>query len=165
MVPEIHRIRTGDRVLLGLSVVVAAGSSPPSAQVVLGGELCSAGAPALRQQLGALVERGVVCLYVDVSKLTLCTAAGVEVFEEIDAEVTRRGGGLWLQGAAGVVDRVFQVLGVRQEQPSPTSSDRRHRTRVPRSLGVVCDEIVAAIDGVLQTTTATTRGDLPCHSR
>ena len=164
MVPEIHRIRIGDRVLLGLSVVVAPGSSPPSAQVVLGGELCSAGAPALRQHLAALVERGVVCIYVDVSKLTLCTSAGVEAFEAIDAEVTRRGGGLWLQGAAGVVDRVFQVLGVQQERPSPASSDRRHRTRVPRSLGVFCDEIVAGIDEVLETTTIT-RGELPCHSR
>lgn len=163
MVPEIHRIRTGDRVLLGLSVVIAPGSSPPSAQVVLGGELCPAGAPALRQHLAALGERGVVCIYVDVSKLTLCTAAGVEVLAETDAEVTRRGGGLWLQGAAGVVDRVFQVLDVRQERPSPASSGRRHRTRVTRSGGVACDEIVAAIDEVLQTTT--TRGELPCPSK
>jgi hypothetical protein len=66
----------------------------------------------------ALVGRDVVCLHIDVSKLRFCTAAGVEVLEAVDAEVTRRGGGLWLQGAAGVVARVFQVLGVRQERPS-----------------------------------------------
>ncbi len=117
-VPEIHRIRVGGRVLLGLSVLVAPGSRPRSAQVVLAGELCPAGAPIARQHLDDLVERGVVCIHVDVSKLRLCTTAGVEVFEAIEAEVTRRGGGLWLQGATGVVARVFQVLDVRQERPA-----------------------------------------------
>ncbi len=116
--PEIHRIRVGGRVVLGLSVLVAPGSSPRSAQVVLAGELCPASAPVARQHLDDLVERGVVCIHVDVSKLRLCTTAGVEVFEAIDAEVTRRGGGLWLQGATGVVARVFQILDVRQERPA-----------------------------------------------
>jgi anti-sigma B factor antagonist len=85
-------------------------SDPPSATVVLDGEIDIATAPAIRRILLAAVSGGDVDLAVDMSGVTFIGAAGIGVLVAAANRAREAGGGLSLLAPSPQVRRLLDVL-------------------------------------------------------
>jgi anti-sigma B factor antagonist len=85
-------------------------SDPPSATVVLDGEIDIATAPAIRRLLLAAISGGDVHLTVDVSGVTFIGAAGIGVLVAAANRAREAGGGLSLLAPSPQVRWLLDVL-------------------------------------------------------
>ena len=85
-------------------------SDPPSATVVLDGEIDIATAPAIRRLLMAAISGGDVHLAVDMSGVTFLGAAGIGVLVAAANRAREAGGGLSLLAPSRQVRRLVDVL-------------------------------------------------------
>jgi anti-sigma B factor antagonist len=85
-------------------------SDPPSATVVLSGEIDVATAPAIRRFLMAAISGGDVHLAVDMSGVTFIGAAGIGVLVAAANRAREAGGGLSLLVPSRQVRRLLDVL-------------------------------------------------------
>jgi anti-sigma B factor antagonist len=85
-------------------------SDPPSATVVLDGEIDIATAPAIRRFLMAAIGDGGVRLAVDVSGVTFIGAAGIGVLVAVANRAREAGGGLSLLAPSQQVRWLLGVL-------------------------------------------------------
>ena len=91
-------------------ITMTAVSDPPTATVVLDGEIDIATAPAIRRFLLAAISGGDVHLAVDMSGVTFIDAAGIGVLVAAANRARRAGGGLSLLAPSRQVRRVLDVL-------------------------------------------------------
>jgi anti-anti-sigma regulatory factor len=92
--------------------VTGIGSTASHLDVSLRGELCAGTTPALADALERLVPLGVADVRFDLSELRLCTSAGIDLWVDLAARLLPQGGDLRLDGAAGVVRRALDAVGV-----------------------------------------------------
>jgi anti-sigma B factor antagonist len=85
-------------------------SDPPSATVVLDGEIDIATCPAIRRFLMAAISGGNVHLAVDMSGVTFIDAAGIGVLVAAANRARQAGGGLSLLAPSRQVRRLLDVL-------------------------------------------------------
>jgi anti-sigma B factor antagonist len=85
-------------------------SDPPSATVVLNGEIDVATAPAIRRFLMAAISGGDVHMAVDMSGVTFIGAAGIGVLVAAANRAREAGGGLSLLAPSRQVRRLLDVL-------------------------------------------------------
>jgi anti-sigma B factor antagonist len=85
-------------------------SDPPSAAVVLDGEIDIATAPAIRRFLMAAISGGDVHLAVDMSGVTFLGAAGIGVLVAAANQAREAGGSLSLLTPSPQVRRLLDVL-------------------------------------------------------
>ena len=85
-------------------------SNPPSATVVLDGEIDIATAPAIRRFLMAAINGGNVHLAVDMSGVTFIGAAGIGVLVAAANRARQAGGGLSLLAPSPQVRRLLDVF-------------------------------------------------------
>jgi anti-sigma B factor antagonist len=85
-------------------------SDPPSATVVLDGEIDIATAPAIRRILTAAISGEDVRLAVDVSGVTFIGAAGIGVLVAAANRARQAGGGLSLLAPSRQVRRLLDIL-------------------------------------------------------
>ena len=85
-------------------------SNPPSATVVLDGEIDIATAPAIRRFLMAAISGGNVQLAVDMSGVTFIGAAGIGVLVAAANRAREAGGGLSLLAPSRQVRRLLDIL-------------------------------------------------------
>ena len=93
-------------------VVTGTGATPVHISVTLIGELCAGTTPALADTLDQLLAVGVADVRFDLAGLRLCTSAGIDLWVDIAARLLPAGGDLRLDGAAGVVRRALDAVGV-----------------------------------------------------
>jgi anti-sigma B factor antagonist len=98
--------------LLARIVVTGIGAAPAHADVGLSGELCAGTTPAVAEAVDGLLSLGVTDVRFDLSALRLCTSAGIDLWVDLSARLTPSGGDLRLDGAAGVVRRALDAVGV-----------------------------------------------------
>jgi anti-sigma B factor antagonist len=92
------------------AITMTAVSDPPSATVVLDGEIDIATAPAIRRLLLAAISGGDVHLAVDVSGVTFIGAAGIGVLVAAANRAQGAGGGLSLLAPSPQVRWLLDVL-------------------------------------------------------
>lgn len=92
--------------------VTGFGSTPAHLDVALRGELCAGTTPAVAQAVDGLLALGIVDVRFDLAELRLCTSAGIDLWVDLAARLLARGGDLRLDGAAGVVRRALDAVGV-----------------------------------------------------
>ncbi len=80
----------------------------------LAGELDIASAPALREELLSLLQRGSSRLVIDLSKVSFCDASGLAVLVSTGRRARLLGGFLRLAAVSPQVSRVLQVTGLRR---------------------------------------------------
>ena len=85
-------------------------SDPPSATVVLDGEIDIATAPAIRRLLMAAISGGNAHLAVDMSGVTFIGAAGIGVLVAAANRAREAGGGLSLLAPSRQVRRLLDTL-------------------------------------------------------
>ena len=85
-------------------------SNPPSAGVVLDGEMDIATCPAIRRFLMAAISGGDVHLAVDMSGVTFIDASGIGVLVAAANRARQAGGGLSLLAPSPQVRRLLDVL-------------------------------------------------------
>ena len=85
-------------------------SDPPSATVVLDGEIDIATSPAIRRFLLAAISGGDVHLAVDMSSVTFIDASGIGVLVAAANRARQAGGGLSLLAPSRQVRRLLDVL-------------------------------------------------------
>ena len=85
-------------------------SNPPSATVVLDGEIDIATSPAIRRFLMAAINGGNVHLAVDMSGVTFIGAAGIGVLVAAANRAREAGGGLSLLAASRQVQRLLDIF-------------------------------------------------------
>jgi anti-sigma B factor antagonist len=92
------------------AITMTAVWDPPSATVVLDGEIDIATAPAVRRFLMAAISGGDVHLAVDMSCVTFIDAAGIGVLVAAANRAREAGGGLSLLAPSWQVRRLLDVL-------------------------------------------------------
>jgi anti-anti-sigma factor len=85
-------------------------SDPPSATVVLDGDIDIATAPAIRRFLMAAISGGTAHLAVDMSGVTFIDASGIGVLVAAANRARQAGGGLSLLAPSRQVQRLLDVL-------------------------------------------------------
>jgi anti-sigma B factor antagonist len=85
-------------------------SDPPSATVVLDGEIDIATAPAIRRLLMAAISGGDAHLAIDISGVTFVGAAGIGVLVAAANKAREAGGSLSLLAPSPQVQRLLDVL-------------------------------------------------------
>ncbi|MFC7531035.1 STAS domain-containing protein [Actinoplanes sp. GCM10030250] len=90
---------------------------PNTAVLVLRGSLDIDTAPALKANLGRLVERPSPRIVVDVSGLDFCDSMGVGVLVTAHGRATERGGWVRLAAPSGFLRRLFDTLGLSDYLP------------------------------------------------
>ena len=85
-------------------------SDPPSATVVLDGEIDISTCPAIRRFLMAAISGGHAQLAVDMSGVTFIDAAGIGVLVTAANRAREAGGGLSLLAPSGQVRRLLDVF-------------------------------------------------------
>lgn len=98
--------------LVARIAVTGVGAAPAHVDVALEGELTAATTSALAGALEPLLALAVVDVRFDLSGLRLCTSAGIDLWVDIAARLMPSGGDLRLDGAAGVVRRALDAVGV-----------------------------------------------------
>jgi anti-anti-sigma factor len=96
-------------------------TDPPSATVVLNGEIDIATAPAIRRFLMAAISGGDVHLAVDMSGVTFIGAAGIAVLVAAANRAREAGGGLSLLAPSPQVRRLLDVLHLAGSCPQPSA--------------------------------------------
>ena len=94
----------------GASMTTTVVSNPPSATVVLDGEIDIATAPAIRRFLMAAISGGNVQLAVDMSGVTFIDAAGIGVLVAAANQAREAGGGLSLLAPSRQVRRLLDIF-------------------------------------------------------
>lgn len=92
--------------------VTGIGGVPAHVDIALVGELCAATTPLLAARIDALLRLALVDVRFDLAGLRLCTSAGIDLWVDIAARLLPNGGELRLDGAAGVVRRALDAVGV-----------------------------------------------------
>jgi anti-sigma B factor antagonist len=92
------------------AITMTAVSDPPSATVVLDGEIDIATCPAARRFLMAAISGGNVQLAVDMSGVTFIDAAGIDVLVAAANRARATGGGLSLLAPSRQVRRLLDVF-------------------------------------------------------
>jgi len=92
------------------AITMTAVSDPPSATVVLDGEIDIATSPAIRRFLLAAISGGDVHLAVDMSSVTFIDASGIGVLVAAANRARQAGGGLSLLAPSRQVRRLLDVL-------------------------------------------------------
>jgi anti-anti-sigma regulatory factor len=92
--------------------VTGFGASPAHADVALCGELCAGTTPAVAEALDSLLAMGVADVRFDLAELRLCTSAGIDLWVDLATRLLSIRGDLRLDGAAGVVRRALDAVGV-----------------------------------------------------
>jgi anti-anti-sigma factor len=77
----------------------------------LSGELCIAELPALRERLETLVAGGVREIVLDLTDVTLLTAAALRVFGTTEQRLREHGGTLKLRNPGTLARRVLEITG------------------------------------------------------
>jgi anti-sigma B factor antagonist len=85
-------------------------SDPPSATVVLDGEIDIVTSPAIRRFLTAAISGGNVQLTVDMSGVTFIDAGGIDVLVAAANRARRAGGGLSLLAPSRQVRQLLDIL-------------------------------------------------------
>lgn len=98
--------------LLARIAVTGVGAAPVHAEVTLRGELCAGTTPAVAESIERLLSLGVTDVRFELSELRLCTSAGIDLWVDLAARLLPIGGDLRLDGAAGVVRRALDAVGV-----------------------------------------------------
>jgi anti-anti-sigma factor len=102
----------------------------------LAGELDSASAPALREQLLSLLRPGSSRLLVDLSRVSLCDASGLAVLVGISRRARRLGGFLRLAAVSPQADHVLHITGLHRYLPvSPLSTQPQPIPPAPGTTG------------------------------
>lgn len=91
--------------------VTGFGSVVAHVDVALRGELCAGTTPAVASAVEGLLPLGVDVRF-DLAELRMCTSAGIDLWVDIAARLMPHGGELRLDGAAGVVRRALDAVGV-----------------------------------------------------
>lgn len=92
--------------------VTGIGATPAHVDVALAGELCAGTTPVVAEALRPVLALGNVDVRFELSALSLCTSAGIDLWVDIAARLLVDGGDLRLDGAAGVVRRALDAVGV-----------------------------------------------------
>lgn len=92
--------------------VTGFGSVVAHLDVALRGELCPGTTPAVAEAVEGLLPLGAVDVRFDLAELRLCTSAGIDLWVDLAARLLPHGGDLRLDGAAGVVRRALDAVGV-----------------------------------------------------
>ena len=100
----------GTATIMTTATMTTAVSDPPSATVVLDGEIDIATAPAIRRLLMAAISGGNVHLAVDMSGVTFIDAAGIDVLVAAASRAREAGGGLSLVAPSQQVRWLLGVL-------------------------------------------------------
>lgn len=98
--------------LVARITVTGIGSAPSHVDVVLHGELCAATTPPVAEAVERLLALGTPDVRFDLAELRLCTSAGIDLWVDIAGRLLGHGGDLRLDGAAGVVRRALDAVGV-----------------------------------------------------
>jgi anti-sigma B factor antagonist len=97
-------------------------SDPPSATVVLDGEIDVVTSPAIRRFLTAAISGGNVQLTVDMSGVTFIDAGGIDVLVAAANRARRAGGGLSLLAPSRQVRQLLDILHLNAILPSAQRS-------------------------------------------
>ena len=92
--------------------VTGFGSVVAHVEVALRGELCQGTTPAVADAIEGLLALGVTDIRFDLAELRLCTSAGIDLWVDLATRLLARGGDVRLDGAAGVVRRALDAVGV-----------------------------------------------------
>jgi len=98
--------------LVARITVTGFGSVPAHIDVALRGELCAATTPAVARAIDGLLPLGIGDVRFDLAELRLCTSAGIDLWVDLAARLLPHGGDVRLDGAAGVVRRALDAVGV-----------------------------------------------------
>lgn len=98
--------------LLARIAVTGTAATPLHARVALFGELCAGTTPTVSEALDGLLAMGVTDVRFDLGELRLCTSAGIDLWVDLAGRLLPQGGDLRLDGAAGVVRRALDAVGV-----------------------------------------------------
>jgi len=137
----------------------------------LAGELDSASAPALREQLLSLLCPGSSRLFVDLSKVRLCDASGLAVLVGIGCRARVLGGFLRLAAVSPQADRVLHITGLHRHlplsplptQPVPPTPGTAGQVRWPKlPLASGRSSTPGAGPSSAETEGAVAGGALPC---
>ena len=112
LAPVVVSDRAGALRLAAHVSVTGIGAAPAHLEVVLVGELCASTTPAVAAALEPLLALADVDVRFDLAGLRLCTSAGIDLWVDIAARLLPAGGDLRLDGAAGVVRRALDAVGV-----------------------------------------------------
>lgn len=102
-------VTSGDHVILSITEDGLLHEAAYGRLLTVRGQLCAFAAPALVRQLRTMVDEGVTRIRVDLSDLSLCTAAGIAAFAGARVRINSLGGTLDLTGAHDIVDRVLTI--------------------------------------------------------
>jgi len=86
-------------------------TSAESTVLPLSGELCIAELPDVRALIDEAINRGTLELTLDLTEVTLVTAAALRVFATTEARLAAQGGTLRLRNPHGLPRRVLQIAG------------------------------------------------------
>ena len=92
--------------------VTGFGSVVAHIDVALRGELCQGTTPAVAEAIEGLLALGVADVRFDLAELRLCTSAGIDLWVDLATRLQPHGGDVRLHGAAGVVRRALDAVGV-----------------------------------------------------
>jgi len=115
----------------------------------LSGELDIARAPALREQLLALLRPGSSRLVIDLSKVSHCDASGLAVLVGAGRRARLLGGFLRLAAVSPQVDQGLHITGLRQRLgvfptvQAATASPQGHRGRKDSATAVSLDSLAS----------------------
>lgn len=98
--------------LVARMTVTGVGSAAAHIDVALRGELCAGTTPIVAEAVERLLPLGAPDVRFDLTELRLCTSAGIDLWVDIAARLLPHGGDLRLDGAAGVVRRALDAVGV-----------------------------------------------------
>lgn len=112
LAPVVIADGAGAQRLVARITVTGMGAVPAHVEVTLVGELCATTTPPVAAALERLLALDVVDVRFDLAGLRLCTSAGIDLWVDIAARLLPSGGDLRLDGAAGVVRRALDAVGV-----------------------------------------------------
>ena len=102
----------------------------------LAGELDTASAPALREQLLCLLWPGCSRLFIDLSKVRLCDASGLAVLLGIGRRARLLGGFLRLAAVSPQAGQVLHITGLHRHLPiSPLPTQPQPLSPTPSTAG------------------------------
>jgi anti-anti-sigma regulatory factor len=112
LAPLVVADATSSQRLLARITVTGIGSVPAHVDVTLVGELCAGTTPVVAEMLDGLLSHAAVDVRFGLSELRLCTSAGIDLWVDLAARLLPHSCDLRLDGAAGVVRRALDAVGV-----------------------------------------------------
>lgn len=124
LAPVVVADSTSSQRLVARIAVTGVGASPAHLDVALCGELCAGTTPAVAAAIEPLLGLGAIDVRFDLAELRLCTSAGIDLWVDIAARLLPHGCDLRLDGAAGVVRRALDAVGVSDSGTVLDADDR-----------------------------------------